>query len=62
MLKDSRFVLLSSGQAKPLSVSDQKTATVSRSDVANKQFVATLLNHEHSRFKAGNKGILGSEY
>ena len=62
MLKDSRFALLQSGQAKPLSVSDQKTATFSRPDVTNKQSVATLLIHEHSRFKAGNKGILGSEY
>ena len=52
MLEDSRPALLPSGQAKPLSVSDQKTATVSRPDVVNKQSVTTLLNHEHSGSKA----------
>ena len=52
MLKVSRPALLPSGQAKSLSVSDQKTATFGRPDVANKQSVTTLLNHEHSGSRA----------
>ena len=49
---DLRPALLPSGEAQPLLVSDQKTTIVGRPDVANKQSVTTLINHEHSTPKA----------